>query len=141
HARPHRSPHARERVEKDLPPAEGHQRVVGERGAVRPVGRDPAHKGVEQFAHGGLGQVACDEDEPGAMVVVGPNTCCTPCTTTGVSGISASCTMPLTRSSFLPCDARSNSRNISSALVGTGWSVTMTKERMWSSCRLRSRCW
>src|SRR3974390_1844981 len=69
---------------------------------------------------------------------VGWNTCCTPCTTTGVSGISASFTMPLIRNSLLPWVARSSSRNISSVPAGIETLLVSTKARMCSSWRFTS---
>ena len=52
--------------------AERHQRIVGQRRAVGPVGGGGAEKGLEQLAHGALGQVAGDEHQPAAVVVVRP---------------------------------------------------------------------
>src|SRR5450756_2463097 len=52
--------------------AEWNQRIIGQSRAVRPVRRGGADKGLEQFAHGALGQVTGDEHQPGAVVVVRP---------------------------------------------------------------------
>ena len=63
---------------------------------------------------------------------VGWKTCCTPCTTTGVSGISASFTMPLRRNSLSPWVARSSSRNISSVPAGNGGIAGEHEERRYA---------
>ena len=58
--------------EPQLSSAERHQRIVEERGAVGPVGRDLTKEGAEQVPDHALFHVAGDEHEPRAMVVVGP---------------------------------------------------------------------
>ena len=65
-------------------------------------------------------------------------TCCTPWITSGRSGVSASFTMPLRRSSFGPCSERTRSMNISNVAPGIGVSVASVKARMRSSWRFGS---
>ena len=91
--------------------------------------RRRAEKGREQLAHGALGQVAGDEHEPGAVVVVRPalqprrsggRRAARRAPPPACRAFRRACTMPFRRSSLAPWLARSSSRNISSVPAGIG---------------------
>ena len=57
---------------QSLAASKRNERIVDQRGPVGPVGRCDPEKSLEKLAHGALRQIAGDEDQPGAMVVIRP---------------------------------------------------------------------